>query len=160
NFQFDTIALRIHFMLWGRYSLDAPRGEQAVRLALAIPRHTLYLYNCSVRIFETAEIRASYDFRTDVMAPQWDRALALRKVKALPDASADDILMDQQIFTGVGNIIKNEVLFRQRLLPSHLVRDLAPRALGRLVTDAHAYSQLFYEWRKRYELKKHYQIYR
>jgi endonuclease-8 len=160
NLQFDTFAVRIHFMLWGKWSIGEPKEGWKTRLGITTKRGGAYFYNCSVRFIESPDVKATYDLRTDIMAPEWNRALALRKIKALPDESVDDILMDQTIFTGVGNIIKNEVLWRQRLLPSHLVRDLTPRQLGKLVTDTRTYCFLFYEWKKQYVLKKHYVIYR
>jgi endonuclease-8 len=161
NFQFDAFALRIHFMLWGSYRVNEPRENRQPRLVLHFRNGTLFMYACAVQFMETADLRAAYDFRTDIMAPQWDRKHVTGLVKALPaDTTVDDVLMDQEIFTGVGNIIKNEVLWRQKLLPSHPVGDLAPRKLSLLVGDAREYSRLFYEWKKAYELKKHYQIYR
>jgi endonuclease-8 len=160
NLQFDTFGVRIHFMLWGKWSIGEPKEGWKPRLAITTKAGGAYFYNCSVRFIESADVKSTLDLRTDIMAPEWSRALALKKIKALPDERVDDILMDQTIFTGVGNIIKNEVLWRQRLLPSHLVRDLTPRQLGKLVTDTRTYCFLFYEWKKVFMLKKNYQIYR
>jgi hypothetical protein len=50
----------------------------------------------------------------------------------MPDALVCDALLDQNVFAGVGNIIKNEVLFRIRVhplsklgaLPAHKLRAL------------------------------------
>ena len=57
-----------------------------------------------------------YDWTSDVMSDNWDEIKALQKPKNKPDALACDVLLDQQIFSGVGNIIKNEVLFRLRFI--------------------------------------------
>ncbi|HRO68823.1 MAG TPA: hypothetical protein PK951_00545 [Chitinophagaceae bacterium] len=35
-----------------------------------------------------------------------------------------DALLDQEIFSGVGNIIKNEVLYRIRVHPESLIGDI------------------------------------
>jgi len=44
-----------------------------------------------------------------------------RRLRARPDLLACDALLDQDIFSGVGNIIKNEVLHRIRVHPESTV---------------------------------------
>lgn len=51
-----------------------------------------------------------------------------------------DALLDQQIFSGVGNIIKNKVLFRIRVHPESVVTKLPPSKLNELVKEAKVYS--------------------
>jgi endonuclease-8 len=76
----------------------------------------------------------------------------------LPEALVCDALLDQTIFAGVGNIIKNEVLFRIRVHPESTIGALPPRKLGELIKQAREYSFDFLEWKKAYVLKKHYQV--
>ncbi len=75
----------------------------------------------------------TYDWRGDVMSDQWDPAIARRKLRAVPDALVCDALLDQNVFAGVGNIIKNEVLFRIRVHPLSTVGALPPAKLRALV---------------------------
>ena len=42
------------------------------------------------------------------MGYEWDPAAARRKLRARPDAVVCDALLDQDVFAGVGTIIKNE----------------------------------------------------
>lgn len=70
-----------------------------------------------------------------------------------------DVLLDQTIFAGVGNIIKNEVLFICKVHPETRIKNLAEKQ-NNLVDETRAYCLKFYEWKKKYELKKHWQIYR
>jgi endonuclease VIII len=81
-------------------------------------------------------------------------------VKANAEERVDDTLMNQNIFAGVGNIIKNEVLYRLKILPSRLIKELKPKELTALVQDARDYSHQFYVWKKAYVLRKNYTIYR
>jgi endonuclease-8 len=69
-------------------------------------------------------------------------------------------LLDQEIFAGVGNIIKNESLFITRINPETKVCDLREVQIKELIKNTHEFSWNFYKWRKKIELKKHYQIYR
>lgn len=68
---------------------------------------------------------------------------------------ACDALLDQDIFSGVGNIIKNEVLFRIRVHPLSTVGALPAPKLRLLVDEARQYSFDFLEWKRQYVLKQH-----
>jgi endonuclease-8 len=49
-------------------------------------------------------------------------------------------LLDQHVFSGVGNIIKNEVLHRIRVHPESTVGGLPSRKLGEMIRQARDYS--------------------
>ena len=66
-----------------------------------------------------------------------------------------DALLDQNIFSGSGNIIKNEVLFRIKVHPLSKVGALPAKQLNALVREARNYSFDFLEWKKAFVLKKH-----
>jgi endonuclease-8 len=69
-----------------------------------------------------------------------------------------DALLDQNVFSGVGNIIKNEVLFRIRVQPESRVGALPPAKLRALVEQARKYSFEFLEWKRAYVLRKHWLV--
>jgi len=80
-------------------------------------------------------------------------------VRRHPDAEIADVLLDQNIFAGVGNIIKNEVLYRTRTSPFTRVRALPPSRLRAIVADARVFSFRFLELRRVFELRKHLEVY-
>ena len=96
-----------------------------------------------------------YDWRVDVMSDRWDPAHARRALRAMPGVLACDAMLDQDVFAGVGNIIKNEVLFRIRVHPLSMVGALPARKLRELVDEARQYSFEFLEWKKAFVLRKH-----
>ncbi len=147
------LTVKIHFLLFGSYSINEMRKPNP-RLHLKFSNGDLYLYSCSVKLF-TEDPDAVYDWSADVMNDNWSPAKARKKLKALPDALACDALLNQEIFAGVGNIIKNEVLFRIRVHPESLIGALPPRKLTELIAEARKYSFQFLEWKKAFELKKH-----
>ena len=147
------LALRVHFMLWGSYRINQ-RKETPVRLGLGFSRGELNFYSCSVRFIEEP-LDEVYDWRSDVMSEHWDPALARKRLRAQPDTLACDALLDQDLFAGVGNIIKNEVLFRIRVHPLSTVGALPPARLRDLVREARQYSFDFFEWKKAFVLRKH-----
>lgn len=85
------------------------------------------MYNCSVKITEHPRVKTTYDFAAGIMSPTWDNALAYGKIKKFPDDEIGDVLLDQDFFGGVGNIIKNETLSLARINAEEKVRDLSPQ---------------------------------
>ena len=154
---FDGFVLRIHFMLFGRYRVDDPREDANPRLTLVFANGRLDLYACSVQFLE-GDVDELYDFSRDVMADAWDPAAARKRLRESPHVIAADALLDQEWFAGVGNIIKNEVLWRIRVHPESEVGALPPRKQTELVKQAREYSFDFLEWKKAFVLKKHYQV--
>jgi endonuclease-8 len=151
--QLPELALRIHLLMFGSYRINE-RDERAPRLRLVFARGELSFYACSVRVLD-APLDELYDWRTDVMSEHWDPRLALRRLRAAPDTLVCDALLDQDIFAGVGNIIKNEVLFRVRVHPLCRVGALPPAKLRELVREARNYSFDFLYWKKRFVLRAH-----
>jgi endonuclease-8 len=155
--EFDGFSLRMHFMLFGSYRINA-RKDTPARLGLDFDDGgELNFYACSVKFID-APLDEVYDWSVDVMNDAWNPAQARRKLRAGPDTLAADALLDQQVFSGVGNIIKNEVLHRIRVHPESRIGALPPRKLGELVKQAREYSFDFLRWKKAYELRKHYQV--
>jgi endonuclease-8 len=156
---FSGFALRVHFMLFGSYRFDERKENASPRLSLKFARHELNFYACSVKYLE-GDVDEHYDWRTDIMSDDWDAARARKKLQAMPDALACDALLDQAVFAGVGNIIKNEVLFRIKVHPLSRIGALPPRKLGELVREARTYSFQFLEWKKAFVLRKHWLAHR
>lgn len=150
---FGQFSLRVHFLLFGSYLVNE-RKEATPRLQLRFRNGELNLYNCSVQFIE-APLDEVYDWSTDVMSDSWDPVKARKKLKANPDMLVCDALLDQQIFAGSGNIIKNEVLFRIRVHPLSRVGKLPPRLLTALIRETRTYSFEFLAWKKEYTLKQH-----
>ncbi|MCX2454361.1 endonuclease [Pedobacter sp. PLR] len=153
---FEDFALRIHFLMFGSYRINE-RKEAPVRLGLSFDDAELNFYSCSLKYVE-GSIKNSYDWSTDVMAEEWDPKQALKKIRTKPDGLICDILLDQQIFSGVGNIIKNEILYRVGIHPLSIVDAIPLPKLKILVKEARQYSFDFLVWKKAYVLKKHWLV--
>jgi endonuclease-8 len=153
------LTLRIHFLMFGSYSIDEQtKPDPRLRLHLKFRKGSLYFYTCSIRLIE-GDPNEVYDWSGDVMNDKWDPAKARKKLRAMPDALVCDALLDQNVFAGVGNIIKNEVLFRIGVHPESRIGSLPPRKLTALIKEARNYSFDFLKWKKEFELKKHWLVY-
>jgi endonuclease-8 len=150
---FEGFTVRIHLMIFESYRINERRNRPE-RLSLIFENGELNFYSCSVRIIE-ADAEFVYDFSSDVLSDEWDPMKAEAKLLSLPDELVCDVLLDQEIFSGVGNIIKNEVLYRIRVHPESLMGQLPMDKVHELIYEARNYSFDFLAWKKKYELKKH-----
>src|SRR5436190_3023597 len=93
-FQFDSFALRVHFMLWGTFEAEIDgrwvtgdyRRARVPRLALRFENGIVNTYNCSLKFIESRNAKRDYDFTIDIMLRRWDPAAALKRVKSQSDA--------------------------------------------------------------------------
>lgn len=150
----DAVTIRVHFLMFGTYYINSSKDR--------VPKMSLYFadgsfvhfYTCAVKQLST-NIDALYDWEADVMSSQWNAAKAKRKLKMQPQLLVADALMDQSIFSGVGNIIKNEVCYRIGVHPASRIGALPKAKLDALVKEAVNYSFDFLRWKKEGTLKKH-----
>jgi endonuclease-8 len=154
---FDHFTLRIHFLMFGTYLINE-RKSTPLRLSLVLKKGEINFYTVSLRILEEP-LEELYDFSADVLSASWSPRKAAAKLKSIPDAYVCDALLDQKIFSGVGNIIKNEVLFRIRLHPQSRVGKLPRPLKSKLIKEARDYSLDFLKWKRDFVLKKHWLVY-
>lgn len=155
--EFDGFAMRVHLMMFGSYRIDDPK-ETAPRLGLQFGKAgRIDFYACSLKYIE-GDLDAAYDWSADVMSDAWDPQAARRKLTHQPGTMVCDALLDQDVFAGVGNIIKNEALFRIRVQPESEVGALSARKLNQMIAQAREYSFDFLAWKKAFVLRQHYQV--
>ncbi len=155
---FNGFFIRIHLLMFGTYRINETK-DQAARLHLRFDNGEFNFYTCSVKLIE-GSVNDYYDWETDVMSEDWNPVKADRLLKLKSSEKVCDALLDQTLFSGVGNIIKNEVLFRIRVHPESIVGELSAAKRKEMVKEARNYSFDFYHWKKNYELRKHWLIYK
>lgn len=150
---FDDFTIRIHLLMFGTYRINE-RKESPVRLGLTFSNGELNFYTCSVKYLE-GKINTHYDFTSDVMNDKWSPKKAFAKLREKPNMMICDALLEQEIFSGVGNIIKNEILYRTKIQPEALNGNIPDKKLKELIKEARIYSFEFLKWKKNNELKSH-----
>ncbi|MBX3712867.1 MAG: endonuclease [Lysobacter sp.] len=162
---FDGFSLRIHLLLFGSCLIHDRKDGDGEDTATPTPTVSLRFAGGGGIDFKAASARwiegdldAAYDWSADVLSPHWDPQAAQAKLRARPGELACDILLDQSIFSGVGNIIKNEVLFRALVHPLSHIGALPDTHVSQLVAQARDYSFDFLEWKRRNVLKRHWQV--
>ncbi len=150
---FEGFALRIHFLLFGTYRINE-RKDAPVRLNLSFANGEINFYSSAIKFIE-GDIDTHYDWSVDVMNDEWDPKKAKLQLDAVPDKLICDTLLEQDVFSGVGNIIKNEVLYRVQIHPESLTGKIPKPKIREIIREARTYSFEFLEWKRKYELKKH-----
>lgn len=158
--QTQDYALVVHFLMYGSYRIDEQREGIIPRVALITSNHEVYLYNCSAKAYIETNLKNKLTFDYDIVNPQWNIAKVIAKAKKHANETIDDILLNQEIFAGIGNIIKNETLYLSRILPTKKIKDISLNKLVAIACNARIYSQQFLEQRKDFELRKHWAVYR
>ena len=154
---FDGFYIRIHLLMFGTYRINESKTTP-LRLGLTFRKDTLNFYTAAIVLIE-GHPDDTYDWGADVMNDNWNARKALNKIKEYPDEMICDVLLDQAIFAGVGNIIKNEVLFNTRIHPASTTGKIPPARMKALLQEAVSYSFDFLRWKKAFELKKHWLAY-
>ncbi len=150
---FDGFTVRVHLLLFGSYLINEEKAAK-IRLGLRFPNGTFNIYAAAVKLLED-NADAIYDWSADVMNDAWDPKKARKKLKEVPEEMVCDALLEQDIFSGVGNIIKNEVLYRIRVHPESRIGALPKKKTDEMLQEAVTYSFEFLEWKKEGTLKKH-----
>lgn len=150
---FEEFTVKIHFLMFGTYRINE-RKDAAPRLHLKFEDGELNFYTCAVTLL-TLPLDQVYDWSADVMNQVWDAKNAEEKLLKKPETIVCDILLDQDIFSGVGNIIKNEVLYRIKVHPASKVGNLPADKVTALITEAVNYSFDFLTWKKDFSLRAH-----
>ncbi|MEO8238136.1 MAG: DNA-formamidopyrimidine glycosylase family protein [Flavobacterium sp.] len=150
---FDGFTAKIHMLMFGTYRINE-RKESPPRLSLIFLDGEINFYTCSIKFLE-GDVNDYYDWSRDVMNKKWDSLKAKKSLSKIPNQMICDALLEQDIFSGVGNIIKNEVLYRCKIHPESLVGKIPIKDIERLIEESVIYSFQFLDWKKNYELKKH-----
>lgn len=93
----------------------------------------------------TKPLKELYDWRTDILSTQFDKAYVKGLIKTKAKKIIADILMDQDIFTGSGNIIRNEALYRAGIHPMSMAGKIPATKLDKLLSETVKYARIFYD---------------
>lgn len=150
---FAGFTVRIHLLMFGSYRINEAKNT-IPRLGLTFENGEINFYTCSVKLLE-GDVNQYYDWSADVMNDAWSAPEAKKKLKNIPGKMICDTLLEQEIFSGVGNIIKNEVLYRVGVHPESLTGSIPEAKIDEIIREARHYSFEFLEWKRKFELKQH-----
>ncbi|XP_052681749.1 endonuclease 8-like 3 [Crassostrea angulata] len=154
---FGDVCLRVHFLMAGSFrvngqALDKDYGKLTETPSLQVNFSTdvLTFYKSAAQIRESVSCSSRYDalHDLDICSPVFNHQRAVTMVMEQSDRQVCDVLLDQTILPGVGNIIKNEALFDSGIKPSSKVQQLSKELVSHLVKMTRDFSLIFYKCRK------------
>jgi endonuclease-8 len=155
---FDDFAIRVHMGLFGSYKIN-DHGKRNASLYMGFKNDSeVNFYISNVKLIEEP-LDEVYDWSADLMSPKFDAKKARERLQLKPKVLICDALLNQDIFAGSGNIVKNEVLFRAKVHPENQIGDIPTRKLNQLIKEAVKFCDDFYHWRKDNVLTKHLEAY-
>ncbi|NWQ86348.1 NEIL3 Endonuclease, partial [Burhinus bistriatus] len=164
---FDQKALRIHFGMNGsmRINPDGSKDRNGALpvLEIQLTEDTIWFFEVTVEYRNAAESERKVRMMEslDVCSPKFSFLRAESEIKQQQTRMLCDVLLDQAVLPGVGNIIKNEALFDSGLHPAVKVCQLTDAHIRHLVKMTRDFTLLFYKCRKTGSpLYKHYKVYK
>lgn len=155
---FHDFTVRVHMGLFGSYQINS-HGKRNASLGMHFSGdEEVNFYISRVWVIEQP-VDKLFDWSADLLSPHFSIRNARTRLLKMPEAMICDALLDQDIFAGSGNIIKNEVLFRVRVHPESRIGKIPPRKLTELIKQTRQYSFDFLEWKKAGVLSKNFKVY-
>ena len=139
-FVFKDFFVAAHFGLFGSMLINERKKVNA-SFALHFDDDEINFYVTRTKFFE-GKPEDYFNYKTDILKTEFDQKFVLKTLqKDFKSKMIGDVLMDQNIFAGVGNIIRVEVLFRSKIHPESLVEKIPTKNLQELIAISADYGE-------------------
>ncbi|MFC6268992.1 DNA-formamidopyrimidine glycosylase family protein [Frigoriflavimonas asaccharolytica] len=141
-FVFKDFFVTAHFGLFGSMVIN-DRKKVNASFALHFADSEINFYVTKTKFYEGKPTDV-FNFKTDILKPEFDADFILKELQEkYSELMIGDVLMDQNIFTGVGNIIRVEVLYHAKIHPDSLIKNIPEKKLIFLLKMVVDYSEEF-----------------
>ncbi|MFO7959057.1 MAG: DNA-formamidopyrimidine glycosylase family protein [Candidatus Brocadiia bacterium] len=129
----DGRLILVHLLMWGSwgiYTLGAEWEKPRDRARLVLRTHAREVVAFSAPVIQLMDAEELTDSKWGGLGPDplrddFSREEVHRRMGRHPDHDVGDVLLDQRVLAGVGNILRNEILFGARVHPTRKVCELA-----------------------------------
>jgi endonuclease-8 len=144
HFSGDLILLT-HMLMSGSWHIYRPAEKwrlhrQHMRILIRTKNIDAVAFNVPIAEFHTADtLRRRRNFNQlgpSILAPQYNDAEILRRLRAHPDLEIAEALLSQSILAGIGNVFKSELCFACKINPFRRIETLSITELTCLVATA------------------------
>jgi len=142
-FVFANGTVRIHLGLFGEVTVNE-RKKVNRSFYLEFSNGEINGYIVRAQKLDKS-LEETYDWRTDILSKNFDKAYVKSLIRLKPDKTIDDVLMDQDIFSGVGNKIRNESLYRSGIHPLSVTGRIPAAKITKLINEVLKYAKIFYD---------------
>ena len=140
EFSGDLI-LRTHMRMNGSWHIyrtgerwRLPHSE--MRIVIATADFEAVGFNIPVADFHQGTVRDIESLGPDIVKDGFDADEALRRVREHGDEEIANVLLNQRVIAGIGNIYKSESLFSTNVNPFTKVREIDDASLARIIKHA------------------------
>lgn len=141
--------LQLHFLLFGSFQLN-PTNKIQRQLILKVGNDELVFNTSSIKLINESEIKL--DIQLDPTYTKYSKSKSKRVFKQYihdhPNEIIADALMNQDIFPGVGNIIKNESLYLAKINPNRKLSSFSESEINKILESIRNFSLKFYRMDK------------
>ena len=139
------LTLRTHMRMNGSWHIYRPgetwqRPRRDMRIIIGTAEFVAVAFNVPVAEWlDERALQRSRELGTlgpDLLAEAFDDQEAVRRIRTRSDEPVLEVLLNQRVVAGIGNVYKSEVLFACRVNPFTLVRDLSDDQVRCLVDTA------------------------
>jgi endonuclease-8 len=139
------LVLHTHMRMNGSWHIYRPgerwqRPSRDMRVLIATATFVAVGFNVPVAEFlstrDLARHRVLAALGPDLLDPSFDRDEARRRLLEHPRGAIAEVLLDQRVLSGIGNVLKSEILFVSGVDPFTVVADMAPAAIDRVLDAA------------------------
>lgn len=157
-FVFKDFFVGVHLGLFGSMLVNKRKKVNA-SFALHFPHSEINFYVANTKMYQ-GKPSDHFNFKTDILNKDFDGEYVLKTLQEVySEKSIGDVLMEQELFTGVGNIIRIESLYRAKIHPESLVKDIPEKKLVYLIETVVNYAYEFLDFLKNDEVKEKALIY-
>ncbi|SET32838.1 Fpg/Nei family DNA glycosylase [Paenibacillus sp. NFR01] len=133
----DGRRLLLHLMLGGLlyYGPESERPDRTTQVEIAFGDNLLYFMGLRLGYLHLLSVKESEAAMGKLGPELLDRRMTAERFAELlrgRRGALKSLLVNQQVMAGIGNCYADEIAFEARLLPSALVQNLSPEAVGRL----------------------------
>ncbi|XP_032874647.1 endonuclease 8-like 3 isoform X1 [Amblyraja radiata] len=164
---FGQTALRIHFGMNGSMQINSSERKRssgvAGSLQIQLTNDLICFFESTFNIRSTSECEEKVKLmeELDVCSAKFSHPRAEEEVKRHGAHMLCDVLLDQSVLPGVGNIIKNEAMFDSYLHPAVKICQLSTEQIHHLIRMTRDFTILFYKCQKiGSALYKHFRVYK
>lgn len=150
-FVIGDFLIRVQFLMNGMMAIGYKRSKKSLRLELDFgpDEKIIRFYSCTVSLADPEQtINYINELKNrDPLGHSFEPKLVIESL----DNSRNicDLLVDQKIFPGVGNIIKCEALYKAGISPYHKGSDLSLKQRKLLVEKTKEFSEAWYDNKKK-----------
>ncbi|KIA89564.1 DNA-formamidopyrimidine glycosylase family protein [Kaistella jeonii] len=141
-FVFKDFFVGVHLGLFGSMLVNKQKKVNA-SFALHFADGEINFYVAKTKLY-SGKPTDHFNFKTDILKPEFDVEFVLNELQTNhSEEQIGDVLMNQKLFAGVGNIIRIESLYHAKIHPESIVKVIPEKKLIFLLSMLVDYSEEF-----------------